>query len=155
MRFTRLIPVLAMPMLAVGCDQNDPIAPDPPQLGVQAASAPIGFQVLEEFEDVNACTGLDHIVTVTGAGWVQPHQNNEVLRTKTTVTTSDGFEGRMHTTEVMNFNGGTYREVINQILKHPSGAMIRVHFVIVLDFKDWPPTVTVRVEGLEVTCVRP
>jgi len=154
MRFTRLIPVLAVPMLVAGCDQNDPTAPDPPQLGVQAASIPkVEFPIFDQFDHTNPCTGLSHIITITGTGWWQEHNNNGVLRVNTTTTTSDGFEGRGNTRHVEALNGGIWKETIHDMLTHPSGAKFRVHLVSLWDFRNWPPTLRLDIGG--TTCVRP
>jgi hypothetical protein len=152
MRITRLIFALAVPMLLIACDQNDPTAPDPPQLKVGAANAPIPFPFFDQFDDLNPCTGLFHTITVTGTQWRHEHNNNLVVREKSTITTSDGFEGKVSATDVTNFSGANvYKSTFNSMLTHPDGAKIRAHFVLVVDLE----TGTVRVFKFAADCVRP
>ena len=141
-------------LVAAGCgEQQDLVGvPDPPQLSVQAASAPISFPIPpDQFEAVNPCTGLDHWVTITGTAWVNDHGDQWVVRVKRTITTSDGFEGRGTSTEVVVWDN-VWKGSINDMLRHPSGARIRAHFVWLADFKTVPPTW--RVDLGSLTCVR-
>jgi hypothetical protein len=160
MCFTRLIAALAVPMLAVACAQDAATAPDPPQLSNGLGSPPIEFGV--EFtvdpDPVNPCTGETHTVWVTGTGWFQPHPNNAVIRIKSIITTSDGYEGRGDERWMgTDFRpGDILKRSFNAMLTDPSGSRIRVHEVFVLDFKDTPPSPpTVRVDQSEAICVQP
>jgi hypothetical protein len=155
MRFTRLIPALAVPMLVVACAQDDPTAPDPPQL--QAASIPkLEFPIDVMFDAFNPCTGLDHIVTLKGTFWNQTHPNNRTLRWRATLTTSDGYAG--HYIETWTGSnifgpGDVSNHTFNITAKHPSGSRFKVHLVWIMDEKTSPPTV--RVDKFALTCIRP
>jgi hypothetical protein len=157
MRFTRLIPALALPMLAVACDQNDPTAPDPPQLNAQAASIPkVEMPMDFSLAIVNPCTGLEHIRTFTGTIWVQEHPNNRTIRFRGTGTTSDGYTGRFVRTWTGSniFGPGDVSNLtMNYLLRGPSGSKIRVHEVWIADFKTDP--MTVRVDKFTDACVGP
>jgi hypothetical protein len=153
MRFARLIPALALPMLLIACDQADPLAPDAPLFDAQAASAKSSWPISNAFWDVNPCTGEWHFIELTGMAWGHLHNNNWVVRTETTSTTSDGFEGFGRSTELANFGGGNvYKVSANNVLTHPSGAKFRARFVLVIDYKTEPATT--RVDKGGSTCVR-
>jgi hypothetical protein len=112
----------------------------------------ISFPIFEQFDAVNPCTGLDMTITVTGTAWWHAHNNNDVLRYKRTITTSDGFEGRGHATEVGNYAGASlYRFTFNDMMTHPSGAKFKAHQVLVGDFG----TPTVHVDKFAATCLGP
>ena len=150
MRFARLIPALAVPMLLVACGQDNPLEPDPPQFDAQATSAPISWPFFNQFDDVNPCTGETNTITLTGTTWWDGHNNNWVARTRVTATTSDGFEGSGHSTEVGISAGATlYKTTANNMLTHPSGAKLRAHYVFLLDWG----TATVRLDKSWETCV--
>jgi hypothetical protein len=154
MRFTRLIPALAVPMLLVACDRNDPVAPDSPQLSAQATGAPMSTPLYFEWNDiVNACTGLPHDIVAEGTLWWQPHNNGQaVARVRLWVTTSSGFEGRRWETHVQLFGQpGLYKGTYHDLLVHPSGARMRFMYVFLFDLSDG----TTRVERYESQCVRP
>jgi hypothetical protein len=157
MRFTRLIPALAVPMLVVACEQNDPTAPDPPQLNEHAASIPkLEFLWEASFPDLNPCTGLEHIQTVTATIWVQEHPNNRTIRFRGTMTTSDGYTGHfLQTWTGSNVfgPGDVSNRTINNVLTHPSGSKFRVHLVWIADFKTEP--LTVRVDKYTSACISP
>jgi hypothetical protein len=151
MRFARLIPALALPMLVIACGQDDPLAPNAPQFDVQGAGAPISAPFSNVIEAVNPCTGEDHTITLTGTTWWDGHNNNWVARTRVTATTSDGFEGSGHSTEVGISAGATlYKNTANNVLTHPNGAKLRAHYVFLLD---WGAG-TVRLDKAWETCVR-
>jgi hypothetical protein len=118
--------------------------------GVEAASAPTAFPILEVFVDLNPCSGLDHTVTVTGTAWIHDHQGRQVIRFDRTISTSSGFQGRGTVTFVSN--GNIEKISVNDMLTHESGARIRPHFVGVFDLLTVPATV--RVFRGTVTCVR-
>jgi hypothetical protein len=160
MRFTRLIPALAVAALAVACAQDAPTAPDPPQLSVEAASIPkLEFPVNFSFPGFNPCTGLEGIVTITGTIWVQEHPNNRTIRYRGTISTSDGYTG--HWVETWTGSnmpgpagpGDVSNHTMNNMLAHPSGSKYRVHLVWIADFK--PEPWTVRVDRFSATCVIP
>jgi hypothetical protein len=153
MRFARLVPALALPLLAIACGQDNPLEPDPPQFDVQGAGGPISESFSNDFWDVNPCTGEWHHITLTGTTWKHEHNNNWVWRTRVTATTSDGFEGSGHSTELGNSAGATlYKTTANNVLTHPSGAKLRAHYVFLLDWGTSPWTV--KVDKSWSTCVR-
>jgi hypothetical protein len=155
MRFTRLIPALAVPMLFVACDQDDPTAPDPPQL--QAASIPkLEFPFTWVFPALNPCTGLDHITTITGTVWIQEHPNNRTIRWRGTITTDDGYTGNfVETWTGSNIfgPGGVSNHTMNVIVKRPPDFMYRVSLVWIMDEKPEPDIV--RVDLFNLTCLSP
>lgn len=157
MRFTRLIPALAVPMVVLACDQDDPTAPDPPQLNEQAASIPKGEYHLEwSFPDINPCTGLENVTNVTATVWVQEHPNNRTIRYRGTITTSDGYAGHyLQTWTGSNIfgPGDVSNRTLNNVVTHPSGSKYKVHLVWIADFKTEPETV--RVEQFASTCINP
>lgn len=151
MRFARLIPALALPLLVVACGQDNPLEPDPPQFDVQGAGAPMSMAFSNDFDALNPCTGEWHHITLTGTTWWDGHNNNSVARTRVTATTSDGFAGSGHSTEVGIFAGANlYKTTANNMLTHPSGAKLRAHYVYIFDFETW----TARLDKSWETCVR-
>ncbi len=165
----RLILAFALPLMLVllGCDGSiSPTAPDETLAAQQpatsvgavssvgatsAASAPISFPIFEEFDDVNFCTGEVHTVTITGTAWLHANRNNTVIRSDRTITTSSGFEGRGHSTQVVNISGNIFKLTLNDMLTQSSGAKIRVQFVLVVDTSSG----TVHVGQFSGSCVRP
>lgn len=83
------------------------------------------------FPDVNPCSGLVHIVTISGTSWVHEHNGRIIFHSERTITTSSGFEGR-GTDSFVN-NGEIERFVLNDILTHESGERFRAHFGLVFD----------------------
>jgi hypothetical protein len=153
MRFTRLIPALAVPLLLIACAQDDPTAPDPPQLSAQATGAPTEVPLYYEWFDIpNACTGEPHDIVAEGTMWVQPHNNDQtVLRVRLWVTTTSGFEGRRWETHVRLFGQpGLFNGTYHDVLVHPSGARMRWLFKYLFDISDG----TFRVYKYESHCVR-
>jgi hypothetical protein len=157
MRFTRLIPALAVPMLVVACDQNDATAPDPPQLNEQAASIPkLEVPWVIYFTDLNPCTGLEITGTATVTVWIQEHPNNRTIRFRGTATTSDGYTGSWNETWTGSniFGPGNVSNLsINNVLTNPAGSRYKMHQVWIADFKTDPPTI--RVDKIGSTCIRP
>lgn len=156
MRFTRLIPALVLPMLVIACAQDDPTAPEPPQLNEAASIPKFELPIYWVFPSLNPCTGLEHINTWEGTVWVQEHPNNRTLRFSGTITTSDGYTGRFNRTWTGSniFGPGDVSNLTtNGMLTHPSGSKIRWHLVWIADFKTDPETV--RVDKLTVACVTP
>lgn len=154
MRFTRLIPALAVPLLVVACDRNDPTAPDSPQLSAQTTGAPMSIPLYFEWNDiVNVCTGEPHDIIAEGTLWLQPHNNDQtVRRVRLWVTTTSGFEGRRWETHVQLLGQpGLYNGTYHDLLVHPSGARMTWLFKYLFDISDW----TYRVYHFESHCVRP
>ena len=158
MRFTRLIPALAVAALAVACAQDAPTAPDGPQFSEHAALIKIPLEDAP-FAGVNPCTGLPFTGLSTGTLWIQPHPNNRVIRIRVTSTTSDGYTGRYEETWTGSNlpgpagPGDVSVRTFNTQLSSPSGSRYMVHSVFVLDLKTSLPTV--RVEGFSASCIRP
>lgn len=112
-----------------------------------AADPTSALPFLDEFDDVNPCTGDIHTVTVTGTLWIHEHDGRFVINGERTITTSSGFLGRGNTSFVSN--GGVEKITLNDILKHESGDKIRARFVIVTDLS----TSTIRAITGALTCV--
>ena len=154
MRINRLITALAVPMLAVACAQDDPTAPDPPQLNEAASIPKVEMPIYAVFTEDNPCTGLEHTVTITGTLWVQEHPNNRTIRWRGRITTSDGYTGTfIRTWTGSNIYGpGDVSNLTmnNMVIQRQSGAKYKVHVVWIADFKTDPATV--RVDQFSVTC---
>ncbi|MHC4611505.1 MAG: hypothetical protein ACYS7M_14280 [Planctomycetota bacterium] len=155
MRFTRLIPALAMPLLVVACGQDAATAPDPPQFN-ELAGPPLEFPFTTQFPAFNPCTSQGILVTNTGTLWVQTHPNNRVIRVKGTTTSSDGYTGRYNETwtgsDIFGPGGMSIRTINTQVT-NPSGSRYMVHLVWVIDAETSPPTW--RVDRFSATCVIP
>jgi hypothetical protein len=127
---------------AVGPQETDKIS------RAVAASAPTTVPFEFVFDDLNPCSGEIHTVTITGTERFHQHQHNTVAHGERTITTSSGFEGRgTHTTVV---TGTMSKQVLNDILTHPSGARIRAHLVLIFDL----PSGELRLQQGAVRCIR-
>jgi hypothetical protein len=94
------------------------------------ADRPTEVPVFEVFTGVNPCTGLEHMVTVSGTIFRHFHGDQENHHFARTVTTSDGFVGRG--TEVGILHERIF--VINDLLTNDTtGERISVHFVGIHD----------------------
>ena len=153
MRYLRLA---LLPLVFAVCTEREPAAPDidvPPNL----ASIPkLEFPFTWVFPALNPCTGLDHIVTITGTLWVQEHPNNRTIRWRGKITTDDGFTSNYVETWTGSdiFGpGDVSNHTMNIIVKRPPDSKYRVHLVWIADFKPEPPIV--RVDRYSLTCLGP
>lgn len=154
MRFTRLIAVLAVPLLAIACAQDAPTAPDSPEFSMHAG-APVGQPFTVQFPAFNPCTNQGILVTNTGTIWFQPHPNNRVVRVKGTTTSTDGFSGSYNETWTGSDNGpgGMSIRTINTQVANPAGSRYMVHLVWVIDVSSG--TWEFRVDRFSARCVIP
>lgn len=136
---------------ANGCGEGEQPLEVVGEVPVQTGSAPIAVPIFNEFDGVNPCTGLIHTLTFTGTAWIHEHDGRIVMRVESTITTSDGFEGRGNDTFVDN--GNIQKLNIHHMMTNESGDRIRVHVVLVIDVSTTPPTPRV-IKGLdEPVCV--
>jgi hypothetical protein len=116
--------------------------------GMEAASAPVIIPFEVVFDDLNPCSGAIHTVTIRGTERVHQHNHNTVAHGERTITTSSGFVGRGTHTVVVT--GKMFKLTLNDMLRHPSGARIRAHAVLIFNL----PSGEVRLEKGAVSCVR-
>jgi hypothetical protein len=117
--------------------------------GPAAANAPVAIPFVNEFRDLNPCTGLFHTVTVTGTLYVHDNNGALVVTGDRSITTSTGYEGRGRFTRVVN--GSVMKVMLGDRLVSASGSVIDAGFHIVVDLSDG------SVKHLKggVTCARP
>jgi hypothetical protein len=109
-----------------------------------AGQPPTAFPFQETFVGVNACTGLDETVTVTGTFFVYERGVHGLShRLPTTITTSTGFIG--HGTEISIDHDRIF--LIHVVLANDAGQHAFAQFVMVQDAQG-----TVRVERFELRC---
>lgn len=160
-----VLSLVLMGLLTVtACDGTVPTAPvsDAADVGastsaraVAASGAPTPVSIRQTIWDDDPCTAevdpMEHRVTLAGTSYVHElTSGNLVIRTRYTLTTDSGYEGRG--ARVVVNNGSIYRAHFNDILTHPDGRKFRAHAVHVLDLKTDPPTERVlKISGL--TCL--
>jgi hypothetical protein len=115
-----------------------------------AADPPTETTAVQQFLDVNPCTGLEHTVTINLTISEHFHDGRVVGHAKRTITTDPtGFVG--HGTDSLVDNERIFKFRLTDILTSPSGDRIRARFLLVID----QSTETIRVEKGEVTCLGP
>lgn len=152
-------------LIVTACDGTVPTAPVSDAAGVGASAsthavaasgAPTPVSIRQTIWGDDPCTAevdpMEHRVTLAGTSYVHELSNgNLVIRTRYTLTTDSGYEGRG--TRVVVNNGSIYRAHFNDVLIHPDGRKFRAHAVLVLDLRTDPPTERVlKISGL--TCLR-
>lgn len=113
--------------------------------GIAAGDPPLAFPFDETFVAVNACTGLDDTVTVTGTFYVYERGVHGLShRLDRTITTSSGFSG--HGTEISVDHDRIF--LVHDVLTNGTGEHELADLVFVQDADG-----TVRVDRFSVTCV--
>lgn len=111
------------------------------------ADPPTPINIVEEFSDVDPCTGETHDVTIDATFYAHEHGDRSVARGVRTITTSGGYAGRGTSSFVLNGRVEIFR--LTDQLTDDEGNRIRAKSVFVFDIaRD-----TVRVDRFELTCV--
>lgn len=150
----RLVCAVTLPVLIVliACsdgpvspmDQASPATPPDPVF----FSAPSAVPFVGVLHFINPCSGLNDTATITGTLWIHERDGRLVVRSKSTIVTSSGFQGGRTRTIVVN--GNNFKVSLNAMLTNDAGQRIRIHFVQIVDLS----TGTVRVQkGGGPTCV--
>lgn len=111
-------------------------------------SAPNAVPFGEVLPFINPCSRLTDAATITGTLWIHEREGRLVVRSRSTIVTSSGFEG--HRTRTIVVNGANFKVSLNAMLTNEAGERIRIHFVQVIDLAAG----TVRIQkGGGPTCV--
>lgn len=109
-----------------------------------SGDAPTESPLLDVFVDVDPCTGLEHVVTISGTFFRHSHAAGATYHAERSVTTSAGYVGRGIEISVDHER----IVVINDVLSNPSGDRVRAHVVVVLEADR-----TARVDQFRLTCI--
>jgi hypothetical protein len=115
--------------------------------GPAAADRPFEEQVIEQFVDIDPCTGLEHEVTINVTFSVHLHDDRTVASGVHELSTTLGYAGRGNSSYVWNGNVEVFR--VTDLLTNDSGDTIRARVVFVGDLKNE----TVRLDKFALECV--
>ena len=108
------------------------------------------FPLIEEFDDVNPCSGLGMTVGISGTVSVIDQDGREVVKIQEEISTSDGFTGRGRVEDVTNNRNEILK--IEDMLSSETGARFRVQRLLVIDLVNGEVRVTSG--GPVLTCLR-
>ena len=123
---TRILVAVSFASAGIACESTT-LSPQQPSAPLYANTghAPIEVPLLEQFDDLNPCTGQVVTFTFTGVARIQQFDDHFVLVARGSVATSDGFSGSFNRQFVFQGDRVTHLRFHDMEVRHATGQRIR------------------------------